>query len=241
MLIAYESHASRNVKLFVNSCVHELNSNTIQYDLSHIYDLLLIDKPNIIILDNIHNNIYEQLSADIKAGYVSDIDTKFIILGPKNNTDPALINAKYIDNKAFKPYNEYTEKQISENFIFGILNCDNVLLNNKLHNLLYPNNVGMPIRLVNCPEYVSPHNLGVADEETCLRLLSKCEIFINTNNTYLYDAIFLQKKIISIIDNPVVPVVDDISLESIKDIIPMDPSFLNQHKISTLVKHIINK
>lgn len=242
MKVAIESSSPRNVRLFANSYKQEFdNVQILEFNINNIYDLLLIDKPNIVIVDHLDHYIYESIFKDIDNNNIN-ISTKFVVLNDLQNKYKHIKykHIKYIPSNTYKVYNEYIQKQISEKFVLGVINCDYPSLNDKMLDILYPNVIHMPVRLINCPNYAHINNIGTCDENETLELISQCEIFINTNNLYLYDAIFLGKKIINIADHPEVQITNSVTIDTVKSATVIDTIDISKYKISNIVKYISN-
>lgn len=229
MIIAIPFQSSRNVNLFANSYHKEYGARVVRYNHNDIYDTVLIDKPELIITDSINYDIYKSIFNDIDNKYIIN-SSKFIVLGNENLKRSYI---RYINENTYKAYNEYIKQNQSEKFILCVMDCSDIENNNKIKSILYPNILDMPVRLINCPQFKSVNNLGMADEDTTLDLITKCEIFINLDNTYLYDAINLNKKIINLADNNST----ELNINTIKDADTINFD-LNKYKISNLVKYI---
>lgn len=238
MIVAVPLNVSRKVKLFANSFNKELKANILQYNDENLYDVILYDKPNIVLTDNIDLDIFYSLFNDIETTNIIT-STKFIVLSDIKKHNYVKTNIKYIENNLYKGYNEYATPKDSDQFIFCVANCNDITINSRMDNILFPNRTIMPIKIVNCTEYKNVHNLGTASEDKVIDLLSRCEIFINTNNEYLYDAIYLKKKIINIVDNDLLPTIQHITDDHINEASVVNSEFLSKYKISNIIKHII--
>jgi hypothetical protein len=229
MIIAIPSQCSRNVNLFANSYHKEYGATIISYVPENIYDTLLIDRPQLIITDSVDYDIYKSIFNDIDNKHISNY-SKFIVLGDESLKRSYI---RYIRRDTYITYNEYIQPNLSEKFILCVMDCSDIENNNRLKDILYPNILEMPVRLVNCPQFESINNLGIADEDTILDLITKCEIFINLNNIYLYDAIHLNKKIINLAENNTI----QLNINTIKSANTINFD-INKYKISNLVKYI---
>lgn len=237
MIVAKEQISSRDVQLFANSYAVEYEATITNFDIENLYDTILIDKPNIIIVDSLDNRYYDSLFDDIKNNNIFT-QTKFIVLNNKSTQkNISYNNIKYIPRNTYKPYDEYIKPSASELFILANINCENIKINDKLEPILYPNKICMPVRLINCAEYNNYHNLGVLNEQDTLNVLARCDTYINTDNKYLYDAVFLGKKVISLVENDLIPITNTID-ESIVEKAVATNINLSQYKISNIIQYI---
>lgn len=109
--------------------------------------------------------------------------------------------------------NEYHSCKIEDKnyWLCDISSIDSNLIK-KIQPLLYPDNTIQKIRLVNNDQFQHPQNVGLATEAEIMGLIASCKGFINLNNTYIADAVFLGKPILSFVPNSFVPVSNNIDI-----------------------------
>lgn len=246
MLILTSSIKNRAINLFANSFYQETKANLGSFDLEYIYDAMLINKPDIVILEysDLHNFHVNNFMKELVANTVSVGNCKIIVLTTtKDNKKIQHNNIKYISNSTYYLFNEYYEykKNNTKNFKYILchLDCNNLTNNSHIEQLTYPHNSTVAVKLVGCSNVKHPQNLGTVTETEMLELIHNCSIYINLDNQYVYDAMLFKKPIINFSSSiPELAVCKD--TVSIDDAITdYDISNINQNRISNIVKYIL--
>lgn len=244
MLVYINYLHNRQVFLFANSIANEKDADIVQFSLDNIYNAVLIDKPDIILInesDTEHLH-FSSFLKDLLDNEISLDKTKIIILMSDHSSTSKINhkNIKYIPHESYLPYNEYLfNKQISnDHYLLCHLNCVDFDINKTLELIIYPLNKSIPVKLVNCAQVEHIQNLGLVDEYTMLDLLSRCYAYINVNNEYIYDAMIMRKPIINFVKNSHIDITKHpIDLNNLN--IEYNISKIQSNKISNLIKFII--
>lgn len=244
MLVYINYLHNRQVFLFANSLAHEKRANIVQFHLDNIYNVMLVEKPDIVVInesDTEHLHVTSFLQ-DVSSNNVNIDKTRIIILISDTSRISKINhqNIKYISDGSYLLYNEYflTAPIIRNKYLLCHLNCVDFDTNKALEPIIYPVNRSIPVKLVNCTQVEHIQNLGMVDENTMLDLLSKCYAYINVNNEYIYDAMMMDKPIINLIDNPYMNITESpIDFNNLD--IAYDKTKIQSKKISNLIKFLI--
>lgn len=242
MLTYITNISSRPEQLFANCIAKEYGSKISIFEPNDIYEIVLSSKPNFIILHEGDLSNYH-IKKFIKT--INDsIKTIFIVL-TFSNKKYSFSNKKihYINKDNYLPYNEYLRGDpIDKNYILCDLNCEDEQKNTILQPIIYPQNKEIPVKLVNCHKVGHVQNLGLVNEQTMIKLLRECSLYINMNNTYVYDAMYMNKPILNLTQNKFLNTIETPSLDDIKNIsITYDTAQISKNKISNLIKYIKSK
>jgi hypothetical protein len=246
MLILTSSIKNRATSLFSNSFHKETQGNLVSFDLDYIYDAMLVNKPDIVVLDrsdlyNIHVNNFMK---EIVSNTVSIGNCKIIVLTTKKDDKKIQHNnIRYISSSTYYLFNEYYKHKdtITRDFKYLLchLDCSNLSNNSHIEQLTYPNNSKVAVKLVGCSNVKHPQNLGTVTETEMLDLIYGCSVYINIDNQYVYDAMLLKKPIINFSsDIPELsvckhtPSIDDATNN-------YDIANVNRNRISNLIKYIL--
>jgi hypothetical protein len=241
MIIYTNILTSRDVDLFANSFRKEFGGTIIKKDISNIYDIILVDKPDYIIIDSLDekNEHFVSFLSDLKSQNIQIQKTKIIIIGKSGNSEHQ--NIRYVSPNTYYCFDEYyTESSCDDGsfkYMLCHLNCLDFEKNKALEPIIYPNNKEIAVKLVGCDQVQHVQNLGSVTEREMLELIHGCEIYINIDNMYVYDAMFLNKPIInSCEDIKEIEFVNNLSID--KASTKYDRSKIMQYRISNIVKHI---
>lgn len=232
---------SRKEMLVANCVAHETDGGIEIFDPINIYDVYLSDTDNFLILsEEDYNNIFITKFMDqLVKGSIVNQKNKIILLY-KNNEFIKHKDILSIPYDAFCHYNEYAKLQIrDEGYILCELNCVSQKKNGILESIIYPENKTIPVRLVNCPRFDHPQNLGVVNDHDMLRLIAGCSVYVGLTDNYIYDSLFMQKPTITTANNKIIQPVGSISMEDINNV-SFDEKYLTElkkNKISNIIKH----
>jgi len=235
----------RAIRLFAKNLAHKLTINQIaQFDEINIYDIFTTNNSSyIFITDKDLRNQYVKKFIDIINTGSTKKDNKIVIIHSANNK-PKISNPNviFIPDNTFCAYDEHFELcEPNEDFILCEPNYIDMKKNSILTKVLYPHNKTDQIRVVNCPRFRHPQNVGVTSEKDMLDLISKCKLFITLNSTYIYDAINMKKPVITTEKNMFINPVEHIDINMLKNTksTNIDLEQLNKYKISNLINMII--
>jgi hypothetical protein len=242
MLTYITNNSTRAENLFANSLSKEFDSQVLNFDQDNIYEIVLSIKPDFIILheSDLSNYHIKKFIKDIDTSNLSTIFIVLVFSSKKHNYPYQRIN--YIQEKQYLPYDEYFVKGSTEdNFVLCDLNCNEEQKNSILQPLIYPQNKEIPIKLVNCHKVGHVQNLGLVDDQTMLGLLSRCSLYINMNNLYIYDAVYMNKPILNLTENKHFKTVETPSINDIKQNKADYKLDIKKYKISNITKYIKSK
>lgn len=238
---------NRNSFLFANYFNQVNKQDIIQFELQSIYDTMLVDCPSIVILEENHFNSIDlkNFFQDLDDGVVDIKNTKVIILCSDNYNGKKYINKniKYISSSSYLLYNEFYKPSNTQNIEYMVcsLDCKNLEQNNMLAPLLYPNNKTIPVKLINCESVEHVQNIGKANEDETLKLINECCCYINIDNTYVFDAMLMNKPIINLVPNKYIEISQslDPSCQIEKSYSSDIINKIKQYKISNILSQII--
>jgi hypothetical protein len=246
MNIYISKTSSRPESLFANSICEDIDSQASVNKFNHIdiYDIALAQKADIIIL------AYKELKNIHISKFIEDlykknitITTKILIIDcPTEYHRKNIANVTYIPNNTYYVYNEYFDSSNHINKGYVLIDLESVYTekNEAVKSIAYPINKKNQIIMVNCPESTYLQNVGVANEQEMLELIAECDLFIAVSPNYIYDAINMGKKIITISKNELLPTLDNLSISNITEIKNVEETLikkLRQYKISNIIKN----
>jgi hypothetical protein len=242
MLTYITNISSRPEQLFANALSKEYGSNTLIFEPDNIYEIILASKPDFVILHegDLSNYHIKKFMKNID----DSIKTIFMVLTfSEKKYSFSSKRTNYISKDSYLPYNEYFQTELKDkNYILCDLTCKDEQKNTILQPIIYPQNKEIPVKLVNCYKVGHVQNLGLVDEQTMMKLLSGCSLYINMDNTYVYDAMNMNKPILNLTKNTLLDTVETPSLDDIKNpSVNYEASQINKNKISNLVKYIKSK
>jgi hypothetical protein len=204
--------------LVANCIAHETQGHIEVFDPINIYDIYLSNQDQIIVLsENDNSNVFiSKFLQEFSSGIIAETKTKIIFL---YKTIDIVKNQKiiYIPYDAFYHYNEYIHLNTkNDGYILCELNSISQKKNSIIENITYPINKDIPVRLVNCPRFDHPQNLGIVNDHDMLSLIANCHMFISLTDNYIYDAINLRKPTLSTVKNKIIEPVSSIDMNNIK-------------------------
>lgn len=232
---------SRKEMLVANSIAHETNTRIEIFDPINIYETYLSDQECIIILSEGDNgNLFlSKFIDDLKNKSIYNKKNRIVYLY-KTKHPPISQNFMPIPYDAFCHYNEYIQiKTENQKYILCELNCISQKKNSILDDIIYPENKEISVRLVNCPRFDHPQNLGVVNDHDMLKLIAECSVYIGLTDNYIYDSINMKKPTITTIENKIIKPIKSLSLQNVKDC-SFDDTWLvelNKNKISNIIKY----
>lgn len=232
---------SRKEMLVANSVAHETNSSIEIFDPINIYDIYLSDHPCIIIIseDDQSNIFVSKFINDLKNESISYTKNTIIYLY-KNNQPSLGHNFIAIPYNAFCHYNEYAKIETeNQGYILCELNCISQKKNSILDSIIYPENNEIPVRLVNCPRFDHPQNLGIVNDHDMLKLIAGCSVYVGLTENYIYDSINMKKPTLTTVNNKIIDPIKSLSMNDIMTCV-FDESYLvelNKNKISNIIKY----
>lgn len=232
---------SRKEMLVANSVAHETNSSIEIFDPINIYDIYLSDQLNMIVLsENDDSNIFiSKFIDDLKHNSISHKKNTIIYL---YKTKQLVINQNFISipYDAFCHYNEYAKLEVNnQGYILCELNCISQKKNSILDKIIYPENRDTPVRLVNCPRFDHPQNLGIVNDHDMLKLIAGCSVYIGLTDNYIYDSINMKKPTLTTVTNKIINPIKSLSIEDVTSC-SFDESYLvelSKNKISNIIKY----
>lgn len=236
---------SRKEMIVANSICHEHNLTIKIFDAIDIYDICFKDPECVIVLsEKSFNNIYiEKFITNI---YNNNIQTKCKIFVLQKTKNIQKHNNIYpIPEDSFYSYNEYIHFNIiDKKYVLCDLNCINQKKNGIIQDILYPNNIDIIVKLVNCPRFDHPQNLGIVNDYEMLKLISECSVFIGLTDNYVYDAINMKKQTITIQENNIIDIhksicMNDIAQKIDDKILDDRKNNLQKYKISNIIKYVL--
>lgn len=241
MIIFITNLHSRKEMLVANSIAQEINGEIQIFEHINIYDTYLSGQNNYIVIseDDTNNVFISKFLNDISNNSIINKNNKIVFLY-KNKELFKHNNIISIPYNTFYHYNEYVSLPIRDSgYILCELNCISQKKNAILESIIYPNNNKIPVRLVNCPRFDHPQNLGVVNDYDMLKLIASCSVFIGITDNYVYDAIYMKKPTLTTVDNKIIKQISSLSMEDIKNC-SFDESYtseLNKYKISNIIKY----
>ena len=243
-MLTYKTHFStRTEDLFCQSLHKEFDSKIAIFNPDDIYEIILTNKPDFVVLHE-HDLSHYHIQKFIKDQDNIKLSTTFIVLRFLNKKLPQIPYKRihFIDESQYLPYNEYYSTTVrNDNFALCDLDCIEEKNNTILQPIIYPKNKEIPVKLVNCHKVGHIQNLGLVDEETILNLLSRCSIYINMNNSYVYDAMLMEKPILNLVDNKYLDKTIDTNIDHLKNTTLSYNLDINKYKISNIIKYIKSK
>jgi len=243
MLTYKTNFSTRPEDLFCQSLQREFGSQILIFNPDDIYEIVLNHKPQFIVLHD-HDLSHYHVQQFLKDKDNENLKTVFIVLKFLKKKPPVVPykNINFIEQSQYLPYNEYYSDAISDdNFVLCDLNCTEEKSNVILQPLIYPVNKEIPMKLVNCHKVGHIQNLGLVDEETMLKLLAKCSLYINLNNSYVYDAMRMKKPILNLTDNKYLDKITEPTLDSLRNLELSYNLNIDKYKISNITKYLKSK
>lgn len=234
---------SRKEMLVANCISHEKNSSIEIFDPIDIYDIYLSDRSSVIVLsETSRNDVFISKFIDDFENNSLSINKQNKIVYLYQNNLPNIINDNfiYIPYNTFCHYNEYIKIETkNQGYILCELNCLSQKKNSVLDSIIYPENNQIPVRLVNCPRFDHPQNLGVVNDYDMLKLIAGCCVYVGLTENYIYDSINMKKPTITTLDNKIIKPIKSISMEDIINC-SFNESYateLHKNKISNMIKY----
>lgn len=226
--------------LVANSIAKELNGIIEIFDPINIYDIYISNSENYIVLseDDQSDIFISKFLKDFTNGSVKSQKNKLVFLYKNNELrHKDIISIPY---ETFYHYNEYAKLPVKNNgYILCELNCISQKKNSILDSILYPENRTVPVRLVNCPRFDHPQNLGTVNDFDMLKLIASCSVFIGLTDNYIYDSIYMKKPTLTIANNKIISPISTLDIDTVLNCI-FDEKYLtdlNQYKISNIIKY----
>lgn len=244
MLTYIPNNNTRTHQLFALSTEKECGSTTSIFNYEDIYEVMLNPKDEaVVVLTRADiNNVYVRMFIDSMLDNSAKTTNKIFVISDKKYNHSNIIN---IAPNLFKLFNSYYKPQPLNNnkkYILCHLDCTKKENNELLKDIVYPANKDIPVKLVNCYKVRHPQNLGLVDEQKMLDLIYNCYALINTTDHYVYDAIWMQKPIVSITSNEYIQATDSLTLDQIEktvsEFVPYKEN-LSGYRVSSLIKHYI--
>jgi hypothetical protein len=233
---------SRKEMLVANSIANELYGSIEIFDPINIYDIYLSSNNDYIVLseDDSNDLFISKFVQDLTKNSLSTKKNKIIFLFKNNDLVIKHKDIISIPYDTFYHYNEYTKFDVqNDGYILCELNCISQKKNSILDNIIYPENTQIPVKLVNCPRFDHPQNLGVVNDYDMLRLISKCSAYIGLTDNYIYDAINMKKPALTTVNNKILPVSKSLNMSDIANLTfdETHTTELQQYKISNIIKY----
>jgi hypothetical protein len=170
--------------------------NIYTFDADSIEQMVGYYNPNYIVLnDKQYKDNIQKIDSLNKNFHTKIITTN--ISSRKSNK----LKTIQIDPNSFSLYNEYhtpSSSGIGSNYYFCDLDNSNPSNNLSLESITYPKFKTNIVKLVNCPTFNHPQNIGIASEQEILNMIHGCDIYINISNQYIIDALMMDKKILNL-------------------------------------------
>jgi len=166
------------------------------FDLASMEQIINNYKPKYIVLNNSQYKDNIQKIDSLNKNFHTKIITTNISSRKSNK-----LKTIQIDPNSFSLYNEYhtaSSSGIDSNYYFCDLDNSNTSNNLLLESITYPKFKDAIVKLVNCPSFNHPQNIGIASEQEILNMIYGCDIYINISNQYIIDAIMMEKQILNL-------------------------------------------
>lgn len=214
-IIYSNNHLDRPTFLLAQAFCKETAGTAYNVIINHLDEAICDIKPDFVVLNQQQilsiQNFFNKKHSDKSCKFLTI--TTFIKKQIEELKTTSSLEIYNIPPGMFCHINEYHSSNIQDKnyWLCDISSIDSNLIK-KIQPLIYPNNTTQKIRLVNNDQFQHPQNVGLATESEMMELIASCKGFINLNNTYTADAVFMAKPILSFVPNGFVPVSNNIDI-----------------------------